>query len=416
MIHFKKRCTPLEILKLSHPTKKIIGKIQVPGSKSESNRLLLLKYLYFPGLDIGRLSDSRDSIYMEKGLTNKGHDINVGDAGTAMRFLTAFYATQNGREVELSGTDRMHQRPIGILVDALRQLGANIQYLEKEGYPPLKVKGGELQGGILEIDGSISSQFISALMMIGPGMKSGLTLKIKGFSVSTPYIYLTANLMRRLGFAVAVSGEEVIMKPYLPKPLKTFPVEPDWSAASYWFLMVLLAEKAEIYLPGFRQYSLQGDAFVSGLFEPIGVESHFIGSGFRLKKGEQTQERFSMNLIHNPDLAQTLAVAFAAKGIPARISGLQTLRIKETDRLEALKTELEKTGAVIEIGDDYLEIKSGLQKLEGITFNTYEDHRMAMSFAPLALLAPISITNPGVVAKSYQSFWTDLEKIGFKLS
>ncbi len=406
----------MEILNLSHPTKKIIGKIQVPGSKSESNRLLLLKYLYFPNLDIGRLSDSRDSMYMERGLNEKGNDINVGDAGTAMRFLAAFYSTQGGREVMLSGTERMHQRPIGILVDALRKLGADIQYIEKEGYPPVKIKGAELEGGTLEIDGSVSSQFISALMMIGPGMRAGLTLKIKGFSVSTPYIYLTANLMRRLGFEVSVSGEEVTIKSLIPKSPKTFPVEPDWSAASYWFLMALLAEKAEIYLPGFRQYSLQGDAFVSGLFDPIGVESHFIGSGFRLKKGVQSQERFSMNLIHNPDLAQTLAVAFVAKNIPARISGLQTLRIKETDRLAALKTELEKTGAVIEIGDDYLEIKSGLQKLEGITFNTYEDHRMAMSFAPLALLAPISITDPGVVAKSYQSFWADLEKVGFKLS
>lgn len=405
----------MQTLKLSHPTKKVIGKIEVPGSKSESNRLLLLKYLYFPGLDIGRISNSRDSIYMEKGLRAQGNKINVGDAGTAMRFLTAFYATQKGKEVVLSGTARMHQRPIGILVDALKKLGADIQYLQNEGYPPLKVKGAKLTGGILPIDGSVSSQFISALMMIGPGMEQGLTLKIKGFSVSTPYIYLTANLMRRLGFEVQVSGEEVIINSTLPKGVNSFPVEPDWSAASYWFLMSLLAEKAEIYLPGFRQYSLQGDAFVSGLFEPLGVESHFIGSGFRLKKGAQTQERFSINLIHNPDLAQTMAVAFAAKNIPARISGLQTLRIKETDRLAALKTELEKTGAVIDIGDDYLEIKSGLQKLEGITFKTYEDHRMAMSLAPLALLAPISIQHPEVVSKSYQNFWADLQKVGFEL-
>lgn len=402
-------------LHLSHPTQKVIGKIQVPGSKSESNRLLLLKHLYFPRLDIGKISDSRDTAFMQKGITAQSDEIDVGDAGTAMRFLTAYYASCEDRQVLLSGTERMHQRPIGILVDALKKLGAEIDYLEKEGHPPLRVSGKQLEGGTLEIDGSVSSQFISALMMIGAGMKQGLELRIKGFSVSTPYIYLTANLMRKLGFEVTVGGELVAIKSHIPKSIERFVVEPDWSAASYWFLIALLAERAEIYLPGFRQYSLQGDAFVSGLFEPLGVESHFIGSGFRLKKGAVTQEGFSINLVHNPDLAQTMAVAFAAKNIPARISGLQTLRIKETDRLAALKTELEKTGAQIEVGNDFLEVKSGIQNLEGVTFNTYEDHRMAMSFAPLALLGPIQIDDAEVVAKSYQGFWEDLKKVGFRI-
>lgn len=388
----------------------------MPGSKSESNRLLLLKHLYFPQLGIDLLSDSRDTILMTQGLKSLERQIDVGDAGTAMRFLTAFYATQPGREVILSGTERMHERPIGILVEGLKRLGADIEYLKQEGFPPLKIRGAELQGGTLEVDGSVSSQFISALMMIGPGMKQGLQLQLKGFSVSAPYIYLTANLMRRLGFNVSVNGEFVDIEPLIPQPPEGLAVEPDWTAASYWFLISLLAENAEIYLPGFRQHSLQGDAFVSGLFEPLGVESHFIGSGFRLRKGERQQEKFVINLIHNPDLAQTLAVAFAAKGIPARINGLQTLRIKETDRLEALKTELEKTGAVVVTGPDYIEIQKGIQYLNGITFSTYEDHRMAMSFAPLALLAPISIEDPGVVAKSYQRFWDDLRAVGFQVT
>ena len=405
----------MEVLKLSHPSKKIIGKIQVPGSKSESNRLLILKYLYFPGLEIGRLSDSRDSRFMEQALKSTSSSIDVGDAGTAMRFLTAYYSINTGKSVRLAGTDRMHERPIGILAEALKTLGAEILYEKQEGYPPLLITGKKLKGGILEIDGSVSSQFISALMMIGPSMEQGLSILVKGFSVSTPYIYLTANLMRRLGFEISIRGEEIIIKPRIPKSPATFAVEPDWSAASYWFLMSLLAEKAEIYLPGFRQYSLQGDAFVSGLFEPLGVESHFIGSGFRLKKSVQQQERFSINLIHNPDLAPTMAVAFAAKNIPARISGLQTLKIKETDRLEALKVELEKTGAQVKVGEDFLEIVRGIQHLEGLTFSTYKDHRMAMAFAPLALLAPIFIKEPDVVVKSYQNFWSDLQTVGFEL-
>lgn len=402
-------------MKLSHPTSHVIGKIEVPGSKSESNRLLLLKHLYFPNLDIGKISDSRDTSFMQAGLQSKGSAIDVGDAGTAMRFITAYNATKAGQTVTISGSDRMHQRPIGILVDALNLLGARITYLDKEGYPPLQITGQNLKGGILEIDGSVSSQFISALMMIGPCMKKGIHLKLKGFSVSTPYIYLSANLMRKFGFEVRLEGGDIIIPHKKVEQVPAFVVEPDWSAASYWYAIALLAEKAEIYLPGFRQHSLQGDAFVSGLFEPLGIQSLFIGSGFRLKKGEAKQQKFVINLIHNPDLAQTMAVVFAAKNLPAKITGLQTLRIKETDRLQALKTELEKTGAEIEIGDDFLEVKKGIQNLEGVVFDTYEDHRMAMAFAPLALLAPIAINDPGVVAKSYQSFWEDLGRVGFKV-
>ncbi|MGB0178094.1 MAG: 3-phosphoshikimate 1-carboxyvinyltransferase, partial [Owenweeksia sp.] len=341
---------------------------------------------------------------------------DVGDAGTTMRFLTAFCSIQDGRETLLSGSKRMHERPIGVLVEALRKLGADITYQGEKGFPPLLIKGVALPGGTVDLDSTVSSQFISALMMIGPAMPQGLTLKMTGFSVSAPYIYLTANLMRRMGFRVRVKGETVEIENYIPKSPAEFYVEPDWSSASYWFLIGLLAKRAEIYLPGFRQHSLQGDAFVSGLFMPLGLESHYIGSGFRLRKGApDRQGTYQLSLIHNPDLAQTLAVAFAALNIPVSIKGLQTLRIKETDRLSALRTELEKTGAEVETGDDYLTIHRGIQSLEGVVFETWDDHRMAMAFAPLALLNPIRIKGPDVVAKSYASFWSDLEKVGFEI-
>ncbi len=400
-------------IRINHPTKKVIGRISIPGSKSESNRLLILKALYFPKLQVSGLSDSRDTQYIQKALTERSSTVDVGDAGTAMRFLTAYLAL-SGREYILTGSSRMKERPIGILVDALNRLGANITYLEKEGYPPLQIRQGNLSGGEINLDSTVSSQFISALMMIGPALQGGLSLKMTGFSVSAPYIYLTANLMRRLGFKVKVLGEQIRVEDFIPKPPAQFQVEPDWSSASYWFLISLLAQKAEIYLPGFRQYSLQGDAFVSGLFEPLGVHSHYIGSGFRLKKGEARQnENYRLSLVHNPDLAQTLSVAFAALRLPATIHGLQTLRIKETDRLEALQRELYKAGAKLQIGKDYLKIQKGFDEWEEVHFESWNDHRMAMSLAPLALLRPIFISDPDVVNKSYTSFWDDLKKVGF---
>ncbi|MEQ9261654.1 MAG: 3-phosphoshikimate 1-carboxyvinyltransferase [Owenweeksia sp.] len=404
-------------LHITHPAKRVIGKVTIPGSKSESNRLLILRNLYFPDMPIIGLSDSRDTHTLLNALRSTSNVKDIGEAGTAMRFLTAWCAIQTGEEFSLLGTERMYERPLGVLVDALRQLGATIAYEGKEGYPPLRISGSSLKGGSVELDGGISSQFISALMMIGPALPEGLRLRMSGFSVSAPYIYLTANLMRRLGFRIQLSGEEIEIEHFIPEPPVSFQVEPDWSSASYWFLMGLLACETEIYLPGFRQYSLQGDAFVSGLFDPLGLESHYIGSGFRLKKGEpELREVYNLSLVHNPDLAQTLAVAFAAMNIPATIRGLQTLRIKETDRLAALQAELQKTGAEIEIGKDYLQIKQGVQTLKDVSFDSWNDHRMAMAFAPLALLEPITIINPDVVHKSYTSFWKDLERVGFQLT
>jgi len=404
--------------KLHHPSGRIIGRIAVPGSKSETNRLLILKYLYELPFQIENQARSGDTDYLAKALAQpRASHWEVGDAGTAMRFLTAAAACRPGQKVCISGSPRMHERPIGVLVSALRQMGAHISYLEREGYPPLAITGQKLHcPEPLSIDSSVSSQFLSALMLIAGKVDGGIALSYCGLSVSAPYVYLTARLMRLLGFDPRLYGNGLRVG---PERMGSVPnhvaVEPDWSAASYWFLIALLAQKAEVYLPGFKQYSLQGDSYVAALFEPLGIESHYIGSGFRLRKGGPRGGEEAINLLHNPDLAQTMAVAYAAVQKPLHITGLQTLRIKETDRLAALRTELEKTGAEVEIGSDYLQLKRGIQHLDGLHFETYQDHRMAMAFAPLALLGSIEIANPGVVVKSYANFWEHLQSVGFQM-
>lgn len=404
-------------LKISHPTKRAIGRLEVPGSKSESNRLLLLKALYAPGLQIAGLSNSRDSHLMQSALAEEGAEVNVGDAGTAMRFMTAFLATQEGRCTVLRGTERMHQRPIGVLVEALNSLGAGIEYLENEGYPPLLIKGKRLSGGAVQMDSSVSSQFISALMMLGASFERGVQISMKGFSVSTPYLYLTASLMRQFGFQVEMQADQILVLPGQAKKVEKLQVEPDWSAASYWFLVGQLAETAEIYLPAYRQWSMQGDALIQQYYRKLGVESTFTGGGFRLHKSKvNPASSMELNLVQQPDLAQTLAVGAAAAGLNAHFKGLRTLRIKETDRLQALKTELEKCGARIEIGADHLSIERGIQEVSGVAFDTYDDHRMAMALAPLALLGEIQINDPRVVVKSYPNFWEHLKQLGFEIA
>lgn len=409
----------MERIRISHPNKVVRSRPQIPGSKSETNRVLILQALYFPELKILGASTSNDSKVLSSCLENYKHQkfLNVEDAGTAMRFLCAFLACQSEGEWHLDGSPRMRERPIALLVKVLRQMGAQIEYLGKEGYPPLKISGRNLQGGRYEIDGSISSQFISALMLIGPHLPEGLNLVLKGFSVSTPYIHLSANIMRRLGLKVIVLGDEVMVKPLSEAGSSemSFKVEPDWSAASYWFLIALFAEKAEIYLPGFREYSLQGDSIIANLFAPLGVDAHFIGPGFRLSKSSSNQSSLNLNLVQAPDLAQSLAVAAAVCSSQAQIKGLQTLRIKETDRLSALKNELEKIGAEIEVGADYFKLLEPAQTWDEVAFQSYDDHRMAMSLAPLALLHPITISDPMVVRKSYPNFWDDLVGAGFKI-
>lgn len=403
--------------RISHPTKVLRGRLRLPGSKSETNRLLILKELYFPDMEIEGISESRDSRLMQEALSaySREAQIDVQDAGTAMRFLTAFLASQEEGEWNLSGSARMHQRPIGTLVEALRSLGADIHYLEEEGFPPLMIRGKRLKGGEIEVETSQSSQFISALMMIAPHLENGLSIKFKGASVSAPYLYLTANIMRSLSFQVFVLGDEVRVPQQEPltSPSK-YSVEPDWSAASYWFSALALAEKGELYLPGFKEFSLQGDSVVAQYFAPLGVEQLYIGSGIRIRKSSIIPAPKQINLLANPDLAQSIVPAYAAKEVAMVFKGLQTLKIKETDRILALQQELEKFGAGLQVDNQSIILKLGFQP-NTVHVETYKDHRMAMGFLPLALLHPIVIQDIEVVEKSYPQFWDHCQELGFVL-
>lgn len=403
-------------IKLHHPGPQVSGVFQIPGSKSETNRLQILRKLYFPELKILNPSLSNDSKVLERQLATNEVNKNVGDAGTAMRFLTAYASAVPGLRTSISGSPRMHERPIGVLVEALRELGATISYELTESYPPLTILGNKLQSKPLEIDAGISSQFISALIMIGPAVTGGLQLILKGVGVSMPYINMTIGMMRDLGFEITLDGNVIHISEGAGNATATVAVGGDWSAASYWYLIACLASDADLRLKGLELSGFQGDEAVKDLFEPLGVRSSSGKGEVVLNKGPQMDTLNEIDLLATPDLAQTLIVALAAQDRRVTIRGLQTLRIKETDRLQALKIELEKTGAEIQITEDSLEIKRGIRSVNGITFDTYGDHRMAMAFAPLALLDPIAINDPEVVEKSYPAFWSDLEAAGFALS
>lgn len=403
-------------IKLHHPGPQVSGVFQIPGSKSETNRLQILRKLYFPELQILNPSLSNDSKVLEQQLATDGVNKNVGDAGTAMRFLTAYASAVPGLRTRISGSPRMHDRPIGVLVKALRKLGAVISYEHTEAYPPLTILGNKLQSKPLEIDAGISSQFISALIMIGPTVTGGLQLNLKGKGVSRPYINMTVGMMKDLGFEITVEGNVIRIPEGAGSATGAVAVGGDWSAASYWYLIACLASDADLRLKGLELSGLQGDEAVKEFFEPLGVSSFSDKGEVALKKGPQKDTPNEIDLLATPDLAQTLIVALAAQDRRVTIRGLQTLRIKETDRLRALKIELEKAGAEIQITEDSLTIKHGIRSVNGITFDTYGDHRMAMAFAPLALLDPIVINEPEVVEKSYPVFWSDLEAAGFALS
>lgn len=413
---FLKNFSMPKALRISHPTRNLIGRLELPGSKSESNRLLILKGLYAPALKIEGLSNSKDTQVLIQALAEQDQmrEINIGDAGTAMRFLTAYMSVSEGEWI-LDGSERMRERPIGVLVKALQSLGADIRYEGEEGFPPLRIKGGNLRGGLLKVDASVSSQYLSALMMIAPGLTEGLELSWEGEPVSMPYLDLTANIMRRLGFKVFITGDQIRIPEQsltvLPEVAK---VEPDWSAASYWFAAAALAEKAEIYLPGFQEFSLQGDSIVQQLMAPLGLEQIFTGGGIRIRKAESFPAPKLINLLQSPDLAQSLIPIYAAKGKRMAFKGLQTLRIKETDRLSALGAELAKMGAEAEIGRDYFNLISGTRRHD-LRISTYGDHRMAMGFAVLSLQGPLIIEDPEVVEKSYPKFWDHCESLGFAI-
>lgn len=388
----------------------ISGNVQLPASKSLSNRLLILKALY-GSFEIDNLSDARDTILLHKAIESDEGIVDVEAAGTAMRFLLAYYVAK-GEAKTLTGSPRMKERPIAPLVDALRQLGADITYLENDGYPPVKISPAKLSGNKVLIPGNISSQFISALLMIGPSLDNGLTLQIADGMVSESYVKMTIKLMEDLGFHIQDGGNSILKveKSGVERPSVQF-IGSDWSAASYWYAFAALCEDVDIFLPGLKLPAIQGDAIIYKWMKSFGVETIKEVEGVRLEKMAFEKKPLSFDFISNPDLAQTIIVLCAALDIEASFTGLYTLKIKETDRIVALQNELKK------FGKELVE-KKGVYTLEGKfkplkqRIKTYDDHRMAMAFAPLAVLCgEIEIEDAEVINKSYSHFWRELEKL-----
>ncbi len=392
----------------------IDGSITISGSKSESNRLLILQQL-FPSIAIENLSNSDDSFYLKKALHSNSETIDIGHSGTAMRFLTAFFSIQKGKATILTGSSRMQERPIKILVDALRELGASITYLKNNGFPPLQIEGKELLKNKLVIKANTSSQYISALLLIAPTLPQGLRLQLEGEITSVPYIEMTLSLLAKIGIETSFIGNEITV--FKPKTIhlkpKTFTIEPDWSSASYFFSLVALQQNSSVVLIGFKKDSLQGDRVLPKIYEQLGVSTAYNKNGIVLtnKKTTLNLKLLTLDLRNTPDLAQTIAVTCLGLGINCQLTGLHTLKIKETDRLQALKNELEKFGARVAITKDSLILTSPKQFKRNCSISTYEDHRMAMSFAPLSVKVPLRIENSGVVSKSYPLFWKDFESI-----
>jgi 3-phosphoshikimate 1-carboxyvinyltransferase len=386
----------------------------LPASKSIANRALIISALSGNRSVLDNLSDANDTQLMLRLVNSADEIIDVEDAGTTMRFLTAYFSI-TGKQKKLTGTHRMKERPIGILVDALRALGCNVNYLEQEGFPPVQTSGFAGQKtNHLEIRGDVSSQYISALMMIAPILPQGLHLKLTGKIGSRPYIEMTAALMRQFGASVRFENDTVSVdaKSYTPS---TLTVESDWSAVSYWFAFAALAEQAEILLPRLQTDSLQGDSVITQIMTNLGVNAVFENGILRLTKTKILQE-VRWDFTHCPDLAQTVAVICAAKGIKGVFTGLESLRIKETDRIAALQQELAKIGGEL-LEDSSVWTLVPSKKLPAVaSFQTYKDHRMAMAFAPLATLMDVMIENPDVVKKSYPNFWNDIQSFGFQVT
>ena len=398
--------------------------IKITGSKSETNRLLLLKALY-PNLTLENTSNSDDSEVMAKALQTSNFQlptsnlVDVHHAGTAMRFLTAFFAIQENSEVVLTGSSRMKERPIKILVEALQQLGAEITYEENEGFPPIRIKGKKLIQRKVSLPANVSSQYISALLLIAPKLENGIELTLEGEITSFPYIKMTLALLNEIGVKTAFVGNKISVEnlSLIPYPLSLV-VESDWSSASYFYSIVALSKiGTEITLSSYKQNSLQGDCALAQIYKDFGVETVYENNTIILKKTNNCQlSIINCQLNSSPDIAQTIAVTCFGLGIGCHLTGLHTLKIKETDRLEALKIELNKLGATISVTDDSLTLEPSLKINENISIKTYQDHRMAMAFAPLALKVPIVIEDAEVVSKSYPTFWEDLKSIGFAIS
>lgn len=411
-------------LKLSYKLQNSNFKLKISGSKSETNRLLVLQALY-PNLVLENSSTSDDSEVMIEALATQYPipktqypKIDVHHAGTAMRFLTAYFAAQDGFEVQLTGSSRMKERPIKILVDALNELGAEILYIEKEGFPPLKIKGKKLTESKVSLPANVSSQYISALLLIAPKLENGLELTMEGEITSVSYIKMTLALLNEMGVETLFVENKITVKPQSAIQNSKFTIESDWSSASYWYSIVALSEiGAQITLSSFIENSLQGDFALVEIYKNFGVETVFNDNNSITisKVHNKFQLSFNFNLQSSPDIAQTIAVTCFGLGISCHLTGLHTLKIKETDRLEALKIELTKLGAPISVANDSLTLEQSENIKPNIRISTYQDHRMAMAFAPLALKVPIIIENAEVVSKSYPTFWEDFKQFGFSI-
>ena len=405
---------------------KLQAQIAVTGSKSETNRLLLLQAL-FPNITLANTSNSDDSEVMQKALESKGfsnnqepraksQEIDIHHAGTAMRFLTAYFAMQEGREVILTGSARMQERPIKVLVEAIAQLGVNITYEKENGYPPIRIKGQKVTASKVTMAANVSSQYISALLLIAPKLENGLELTLEGEITSVPYIKMTLALLNDLDIQTSFEGNIIKVFPKEQVETKQMVVESDWSSASYFFSLVALSETASITISSYKETSLQGDSALVEIYKKMGVVSHFDNNTLSLSKLPNFKpETLNLELNNTPDIAQTIVVTCLGLGIGCHLTGLHTLKIKETDRLEALRVELTKLGATITVTDDSLTLEASQIINHNIKIATYNDHRMAMAFAPLALKVPIIIENAEVVSKSYPDFWEDMKILGFQI-
>lgn len=402
--------------RLSAPSA-IKATIQLPASKSISNRALIINALAESNCIPDNLSDCDDTRVMIKALTQDEETIDIMAAGTAMRFLTAYLSVTPGERI-ITGTTRMQQRPIQILVNALRELGAEINYINNEGFPPLRIKGTELKGNEITLKGNVSSQYISALLMIAPALKNGLVLHLSGEIISRPYINLTLQLMQDFGAKAAWTSSDSISVAPQPYTSIPFTVESDWSAASYWYQIAALSPKTEIELLGLFRNSYQGDSRGAEVFSRLGITTEFTTKGVKLKKTGKAPKRLEEDFIDIPDLAQTFVVTCALMNIPFRFTGLQSLKIKETDRIAALRNELKKLGYLIKEENDSVLMWNGerCKPEETPVIATYEDHRMAMAFAPAIICHPtMQIADPQVVTKSYPGYWKDLKQAGFQI-
>ena len=402
---------------VEHTNSRISHSFNISGSKSESNRLLILKHI-FKNINIENISNSDDTKVLESFLNKESNLIDVHHAGTAMRFLTAYLSIKNNNSFQITGSQRMQNRPIKILVDALNDLGADIKYSNKSGYPPLDINGKTLEGGEISLSSEVSSQYVTALMLIASSLKKGLMINLEGSVTSRPYIEMTSSILNRVGIRCDFVGNKILIKSTKTINKSVQKVESDWSSLSYFYSIVALSKGSILKIGSYNINSIQGDKKLIDIYSKLGVETVFENDIISIKNinSPDSLDSLELNLSDTPDIAQTIAVTCFGLGLSCDLYGLHTLKIKETDRLEAMKIELTKLGGVVDITKDSFHIKKVVEIKSNVTIETYNDHRMAMAFAPLAICKPISINNPDVVSKSFPDFWTHLKGMNFIIS